>query len=63
MQNAFPSAGSLYSVHLLSLDALLAVVQNIEEHCHSELLNTVENSTDENNADKCPSKTTGNRMF
>lgn len=58
-KNAFPSAGSLYSVHLLSLDALLAVVQNIEEHCHSELLNTVENSTDENNADKCPSKTTG----
>ncbi|CAH3156211.1 unnamed protein product [Pocillopora meandrina] len=57
-KNAFPSAGSLYSVHLLSLDALLAVVQNIEEHCHSELLNTVENSTDENNADKCPSKTT-----
>ncbi|XP_022788096.1 Golgi-specific brefeldin A-resistance guanine nucleotide exchange factor 1-like isoform X3 [Stylophora pistillata] len=57
-KNAFPSAGSLYSVHILSLDALLAVVQNIEEHCHSQLLNTAENSTDQNNSEKCPNKTT-----
>lgn len=49
-KNAFP-AGSLYSVHILALDALLAVVQSIEGHCHSQLLNTVEKAIDENASD------------
>ena len=38
-QNAFPVAG-LFSTHLLSLDALLTVVDSIEQHCHSRILNT-----------------------
>ncbi|KAJ7337743.1 G-box binding factor [Desmophyllum pertusum] len=58
-KNAFPAAGSLYSVHILALDALLAVVQSIEEHCHSQLLNTVEKAIDENNPDKTHKKKTG----
>ncbi|KAL9961546.1 hypothetical protein ACROYT_G030504 [Oculina patagonica] len=58
-KNAFPAAGSLYSVHILALDALLAVVQSIEEHCHSQLLNTVEKAIDENIPDKLQKKKTG----
>lgn len=38
-KNAFPVAG-LFSTHLLSLDALLTVVDSIEQHCHSRILNT-----------------------
>lgn len=45
-KNAFP-AGGLYSVHILALDALLAVVQSIEGHCHSQLLNTAEKAIEE----------------
>jgi len=36
-KNAFPVAG-LFTIHLLSLDALLTVVDNIEQHCHSRTL-------------------------
>ncbi|KAL3876500.1 hypothetical protein ACJMK2_034342, partial [Sinanodonta woodiana] len=36
-KNAFPVSG-LYSTHLLSLDALLTVVDGIEQHCHSRIL-------------------------
>ncbi|ELU03437.1 hypothetical protein CAPTEDRAFT_227129 [Capitella teleta] len=32
-KNAFPVSG-LFSTHLLSLDALLAVIDSIEQHCH-----------------------------
>lgn len=38
-QNAFPVSG-LFTTHLLSLDALLTVVDSIEQHCHSRILNT-----------------------
>ena len=38
-------------MHILALDALLAVVQSIEGHCHSQLLNTVEKTIDENASD------------
>lgn len=38
-QNAFPVQG-LFSTHLLSLDALLTVVDSIEQHCHSRILST-----------------------
>lgn len=37
-KNAFPVSG-LYSTHLLSLDALLAVIDSIESHCHFRILN------------------------
>ncbi|KAG8181269.1 hypothetical protein JTE90_018788 [Oedothorax gibbosus] len=37
-KNAFPLTG-LYSVHLLSLEALLAVIENIENHCQFRMLN------------------------
>lgn len=36
-QNAFPVSG-LFSTHLLSLDALLTVVDTIEQHCHTRIL-------------------------
>jgi hypothetical protein len=42
-QNAFPVAG-LYSTHILSLDALLAVIESIEQHCHHRILNTTTTS-------------------
>lgn len=35
-KNAFPVSG-LFSTHLLSLDALLAVIDSIEQHCHHRL--------------------------
>lgn len=38
LQNAFPVAG-VYNTHLLSLDALLTVIDSIESHCHSRILN------------------------
>jgi brefeldin A-resistance guanine nucleotide exchange factor 1 len=37
-QNAFPVSG-LYNTHLLSLDALLTIIDSIEGHCHSRILN------------------------
>ncbi|XP_074647787.1 Golgi-specific brefeldin A-resistance guanine nucleotide exchange factor 1-like isoform X2 [Tubulanus polymorphus] len=37
-KNAFPVSG-LYTTHLLSLDALLTVIDSIEQHCHSRILN------------------------
>ena len=39
-QNAFPVSGMVTSVHLLSLDALLAVIDSIEAHCHHRILHT-----------------------
>jgi brefeldin A-resistance guanine nucleotide exchange factor 1 len=29
----------LYNTHLLSLDALLTIIDSIEGHCHSRILN------------------------
>ncbi|GFS40758.1 golgi-specific brefeldin A-resistance guanine nucleotide exchange factor 1 [Nephila pilipes] len=37
-KNAYPMSG-LFSVHLLSLEALLAVIENIENHCQYRMLN------------------------
>ncbi|XP_015907017.1 Golgi-specific brefeldin A-resistance guanine nucleotide exchange factor 1 isoform X3 [Parasteatoda tepidariorum] len=37
-KNAYPVSG-LYSIHLLSLEALLAVIENIENHCQFRMLN------------------------
>lgn len=33
----------LFSTHLLSLDALLTVVDSIEQHCHSRILKSTTN--------------------
>ncbi|XP_060605825.1 Golgi-specific brefeldin A-resistance guanine nucleotide exchange factor 1-like isoform X2 [Ruditapes philippinarum] len=41
-KNAFPVSG-LFSTHLLSLDALLTVVDSIEQHCHSRILKSTTN--------------------
>lgn len=38
-KNAFPVTG-LYSTHVLSLDALLTVVEAIEAHCHARMMST-----------------------
>ncbi|GAB1600980.1 Golgi-specific brefeldin A-resistance guanine nucleotide exchange factor 1-like [Argonauta hians] len=38
-KNAFPVSG-IFTTHLLSLDALLTVVDTIEQHCHSRILSS-----------------------
>lgn len=40
-QNAFPVSGQLYTTHLLSLDALLTVIDSTEAHCQAKVLNTL----------------------
>ncbi|XP_038060765.1 Golgi-specific brefeldin A-resistance guanine nucleotide exchange factor 1-like [Patiria miniata] len=40
-KNAFPVSGSLYTTHLLSLDALLAVIDGIETNCHHRILSSM----------------------
>ncbi|XP_075238410.1 sec7 domain-containing protein garz isoform X2 [Lycorma delicatula] len=37
-KNAFPVSG-VYNTHLLSLDALLTIIDSIESHCNSRILN------------------------
>ena len=49
MQNAFPVSG-LMNTHLLSLDALLTIVDAIEEDCHHRMMST------KNEADASPSQ-------
>ncbi|BES91822.1 Sec7 domain [Nesidiocoris tenuis] len=45
-KNAFPVSG-IFNTHLLSLDALLTVIDSIESHCNSRILNE-RNGTDGN---------------
>ncbi|XP_031246395.1 Golgi-specific brefeldin A-resistance guanine nucleotide exchange factor 1 isoform X8 [Mastomys coucha] len=40
-KNAFPVSGQLYTTHLLSLDALLTVIDSTEAHCQAKVLNTL----------------------
>ena len=40
-QNAFPVSGQLYTTHLLSLDALLTVIDSTEAHCQAKVLNSL----------------------
>lgn len=40
-QNAFPVSGQLYTTHLLSLDALLTVINSTEAHCQAKVLNSL----------------------
>uniref|UniRef100_A0A9J7X9D9 Golgi-specific brefeldin A-resistance guanine nucleotide exchange factor 1 n=1 Tax=Cyprinus carpio carpio TaxID=630221 RepID=A0A9J7X9D9_CYPCA len=39
-QNAFPVSGQLYTTHLLSLEALLTVIDSTEAHCQAKVLNS-----------------------
>ncbi|KAB5581775.1 hypothetical protein PHYPO_G00179540 [Pangasianodon hypophthalmus] len=38
-KNAFPVSGQLYTTHLLSLEALLTVIDSIEGHCQAKVMN------------------------
>ncbi|XP_042193056.1 Golgi-specific brefeldin A-resistance guanine nucleotide exchange factor 1 [Callorhinchus milii] len=38
-KNAFPVSGQLYTTHLLSLEALLTVIDSTEAHCQARVLN------------------------
>ncbi|XP_067092095.1 Golgi-specific brefeldin A-resistance guanine nucleotide exchange factor 1 isoform X3 [Osmerus mordax] len=38
-KNAFPVSGQLYTTHLLSLEALLTVIDSTEVHCQAKVLN------------------------
>lgn len=40
-QNAFPVSGQLYTVHLLSMEALLTVIDSTEAHCQAKVLSNV----------------------
>ncbi|XP_075389860.1 Golgi-specific brefeldin A-resistance guanine nucleotide exchange factor 1 isoform X3 [Tenrec ecaudatus] len=40
-KNAFPVSGQLYTTHLLSLDALLTVIESTEAHCQVKGLNNL----------------------
>ncbi|XP_069316634.1 Golgi-specific brefeldin A-resistance guanine nucleotide exchange factor 1 isoform X10 [Eulemur rufifrons] len=40
-KNAFPVSGQLYTTHLLSLDALLTVIDSTEAHCQAKVLNNL----------------------
>nr|XP_015202262.1 PREDICTED: Golgi-specific brefeldin A-resistance guanine nucleotide exchange factor 1 isoform X1 [Lepisosteus oculatus] len=39
-KNAFPVSGQLYTTHLLSLEALLTVIDSIEAHCQAKVLSS-----------------------
>ncbi|XP_039279024.1 Golgi-specific brefeldin A-resistance guanine nucleotide exchange factor 1 isoform X3 [Nilaparvata lugens] len=45
-KNAFPVSG-VYNTHLLSLDALLTIIDSIENHCNSRILNEQRNGNAE----------------
>ncbi|XP_074531303.1 Golgi-specific brefeldin A-resistance guanine nucleotide exchange factor 1 isoform X2 [Halichoeres trimaculatus] len=38
-KNAFPVSGQLYTTHLLSLEALLTVIDSTEAHCQAKVIN------------------------
>lgn len=40
LQNAFPVSGQLYTTHLLSLEALLTVIDSTEAHCQAKVVNS-----------------------
>uniref|UniRef100_A0A663LU88 Golgi-specific brefeldin A-resistance guanine nucleotide exchange factor 1 n=1 Tax=Athene cunicularia TaxID=194338 RepID=A0A663LU88_ATHCN len=69
-KNAFPVSGQLYTVHLLSLEALLTVIDSTEVHCKAKVLSNIHqqekevvksrpetmNSTKETNNERVPSE-------
>lgn len=40
VKNAFPVSGQLNTTHLLSLEALLTVIDSTEAHCQAKVLNS-----------------------
>ncbi|KAM4615448.1 Golgi-specific brefeldin A-resistance guanine nucleotide exchange factor 1 [Polymixia lowei] len=50
-KNAFPVSGQLYTTHLLSLEALLTVINSTEAHCQARVLN---NSAQQDQPDTMP---------
>ncbi|KAM6956606.1 Golgi-specific brefeldin A-resistance guanine nucleotide exchange factor 1 [Aplochiton taeniatus] len=70
-KNAFPVSGQLYTTHLLSLEALLTVIDSTEAHCQAKVLNS-NGQQDESNTvlaegegstiDSTDTATDGNRM-
>lgn len=40
-KNAFPVSGQLYTTHLLSLEALLTVIDSTEAHCQAKVLSNI----------------------
>lgn len=40
LQNAFPVSGQLYTTHLLSLEALLTVIDSTEAYCQAKVLSS-----------------------
>ncbi|XP_056018280.1 Golgi-specific brefeldin A-resistance guanine nucleotide exchange factor 1-like isoform X3 [Ostrea edulis] len=61
-KNAFPVQG-LFSTHLLSLDALLTVVDSIEQHCHSRILSTTKHATEGKQGDQSSETNTEERFL
>ncbi|XP_069837951.1 Golgi-specific brefeldin A-resistance guanine nucleotide exchange factor 1 [Dendropsophus ebraccatus] len=72
-KNAFPVSGQLYTTHLLSLEALLTVIDSTEAHCQAKILsNTLQDkkeavknvadsaeiSEDPGNSAECPVENT-----
>ncbi|XP_077437392.1 Golgi-specific brefeldin A-resistance guanine nucleotide exchange factor 1 isoform X2 [Vanacampus margaritifer] len=50
-KNAFPVSGQLYTTHLLSLEALLTVIDSTEAHCQAKVL---DNSAHQDQSEKLP---------
>lgn len=40
IQNAFPVSGQLYTTHLLSLEALLTVIDSTQAHCQDKVVSS-----------------------
>uniref|UniRef100_A0A673BFN8 Golgi brefeldin A resistant guanine nucleotide exchange factor 1 n=1 Tax=Sphaeramia orbicularis TaxID=375764 RepID=A0A673BFN8_9TELE len=63
-KNAFPVSGQLYTTHLLSLEALLTVIDSTEAHCQAQVLNSTDQSQTlqpEEDASKDGTDTSGKR--
>uniref|UniRef100_A0A1A7X3N0 Golgi-specific brefeldin A-resistance guanine nucleotide exchange factor 1 n=1 Tax=Iconisemion striatum TaxID=60296 RepID=A0A1A7X3N0_9TELE len=52
-KNAFPVSGQLYTTHLLSLEALLTVIDSIEAHCQAKVGNS---TSQQNQSDSLPTE-------
>ncbi|XP_061646652.1 Golgi-specific brefeldin A-resistance guanine nucleotide exchange factor 1 isoform X5 [Phyllopteryx taeniolatus] len=50
-KNAFPVSGQLYTTHLLSLEALLTVIDSTEAHCQAKVL---DNTACQGHSEKLP---------
>uniref|UniRef100_A0A8C1JJN6 Golgi-specific brefeldin A-resistance guanine nucleotide exchange factor 1 n=1 Tax=Cyprinus carpio TaxID=7962 RepID=A0A8C1JJN6_CYPCA len=60
-KNAFPVSGQLYTTHLLSLEALLTVIDSTEAHCQAKVLNSADQESQDETRTACP-PTSGHLM-